>query len=284
MAVKIIVLAISILCFLTMPIENSSAAEQNKSGANITGTSLSLAYDGNYTYYKEVVNGEGLDRDTAWQSGAFLELRGDSEYLLVRVTASYTVSTVAKYTGALQDGTPLNMGTKETFYQGELNMGYKALNFGRATLSPYVGIGYLDWKRGENNLPDYQEDYSWWYAAIGLNFAAKYNRWYFSLDGAVLFPFDSEMTTNIAGQVDTATFNIKSRPGYRAEVMLSYDAYKNENMTLFVFTTPYYRRWNIGQSPPVMLTQGGTPIGFSAYEPKSSTDVFGLRIGIGVNF
>lgn len=259
------------------------AAEKKTAGTGQTGTTLSLAYDGSYLYYKEVVDGQRFNRDYGWMSGAFLELRGDNQYMFVRMTANYTRSTTATYDGALTDGTPYKASTIEQTYLGELNMGYKALNFGRMTVSPYAGIGYRDWLRGEDDLPSYEEDYSWWYVSAGLNLVYKYQRWALGLDGAVLFPFAMEMTTNVAGLYDNARFKLKSRPGYRAEATLSYDAYKKEGLTVSVFGTPYYQRWNIGASSIVYLTQGGTPVR-AAYEPKSNTDVYGVRLGMGVNF
>jgi len=259
------------------------AADMPSVGAGQTGTSISLGYDGGYLYYKEIMNNTTLDKDTGWLNGGYFELRGDNEYMFVRITLDYTRTDSATYSGALQNGTPLSMKTKEEFSQREINLGYKALNFSAATLSPYAGAGYWYWKRGENNLPDYQETYSWWYVAVGVNLACRYHKWLFGLDGAVEFPFASEMTTNIAGQVDTATFNIKSRPGFRAEIPISYLVRKDEDMSLFLFGTPYYQRWNIGASDTVILTQGGTPVAI-AIEPKSTTDIYGFRLGLGVNF
>jgi hypothetical protein len=133
------------------------AADVPSAGANQTGTTISLGYDGGYLYYKEIMNNTTLDKDTGWLNGEYAELRGDNEYMFVRITIDYTRTNSATYSGALQNGTPLSMKTKEEFSQREINFGYKALNFSAATLSPYAGLGYRNWKRGENNLPDYQE-------------------------------------------------------------------------------------------------------------------------------
>ncbi len=279
MKIKII-LAIA-LCLMYSGI--SSAAEEPVMGAGQTGTTLSFGYDGSSLSYKECVNSSVIDKDTGWLNGGFLELRDDSDDAFTRIIIDYTMSNSANYAGALQNGTPLSMKTREEFSQFETNFGYKALNFGTATLSPYAGLGYRDWKRGENNLPDYREDYSWWYVAVGTNLAYRYYEWLLGFDAAVVFPFQSEMTTNIAGQVDNATFNIKSRLGFRAEFPINYNVYRDENMNMFVFGTPYYQRWNIGASGTIVLTQGGVPVG-TAFEPKSTTDIYGIRLGLGINF
>jgi len=274
------VMVISILFMCKGPL---LAADTPSIGAGQTGTTISLGYDGGYLYYKEIMNGTTFDKDTGWLNGGYLELRGDNEYMFARITVDYIWTDSAMYSGALQNGTPLSMRTREVFFQGEMNLGYKALNFSTATVSPYTGLGYRNWKRGEDNLPDYQETYCWWYAVVGANLAWRYRQWLFSLDGAVAFPFASEMTTNVAGQYDTATFNLKSRPGFRAEIPINYLLHKDEDVSLFLFGTPYYQQWNIGASDAVILTQGGTPVA-AAFEPKSITDIYGFRLGLGVNF
>ena len=280
---KKIVFIICFACILSICNDFALAEEATSSGAGQTGTTMSMGYNGSYLYYQEVVNRNVLDKDTGLLYGGYVEVRGDNAYLLVRISFDYSWTDSAKYTGALQNGTPLSMTTREEFYRGELSIGYKALNFGSATLTPYAGIGYLNWKRGEDKLPDFQETYSWWYIAVGLNLAYRYNKWVFALDGAIEFPFQSGMTTNTAGLFDTATFNIKSRPGYRVEASVNYTVYTNDDLKILVFGTPYYQRWNIKQSDLVILTQNGVPVQY-AYEPKSNTDFYGLKIGIGVNF
>jgi hypothetical protein len=261
----------------------ASAEETKPAGAAQTGTTIYFGYNGNYLYYQEVVHGDVLDKDNGLLYGGYFEVRGDNEYLLVRISVDYSWTDSAKYTGALQNGTPISLSTREEFYLSELSIGYKALNFSTATLTPYAGVGYRRWIRGEDKLPSYQEDYSWWYVAVGLNLAYRYDKWVFALDGAVAFPFESEMTTSIAGLYDPAVFNIKSRPGYRVQASVNYTVYANNNLKVLVFGTPYYQRWNIKQSDTVILTQNGVPVQ-AAYEPKSSTDLYGLKLGVGVNF
>ena len=91
------------------------------------------------------------------------------------------------------------------------------------------------------------------------------------------------METDTAGLTDNATFRIKSRLGFKASLPVTYDFYSGKSMKMFAFGTPYFEAWNIGQSPTVTLTQGGVPVA-EAFEPKSSTDMFGIRVGVGVNF
>ena len=229
------------------------------------------------------MDGDLLDKDTGWNNGVYVEARHDDEDMFARFLFDYVVTNSATYTGSLQNGTPITMSTEEKFFTFEVNAGFKALNFDTATLSPYVGLGYRDWKRGTDNLPDYQEDYSWWYIAAGGNLAYRFNRLVIAADVALLYPFGSQMTTNVAGMVDEASFEIKPHFGYRIEVPVNYEIPQDENLKIFVFGTPFYQKWKLGASDPVTLTQGGIPVGL-AIEPDSTTVMYGFRVGVGLNF
>ncbi len=91
------------------------------------------------------------------------------------------------------------------------------------------------------------------------------------------------MKTNVAGLVDNATFKIKSRIGVRIQLPTTYDVFTQKAFTVYAYLTPYYERWNIGQSPDVILTSGGVPVAV-AFEPKSNTDLYGTMVGFGVKF
>ncbi len=252
-------------------------------GADQTGTSLFLGYDHSYLDYKEYVVGAVLDKDTGWNDGVYFQARTDDKLGFARFLVDYVMTDSATYTGALQNGTPITMPHKEKFLTIEANGGLKALDFGSGTLSPYLGLGYRDWKRGSDNLPDYKEDYWWWYLAAGGNLAYRFSRLVIAADAAVLYPFVARMTTNVAGQVDEATFKLKPRLGYRAELPVTLDIRRDQNMNIFIFGTPFYEKWHLGQSDVITLTAGGVPVA-AAIEPESKTTMHGFRVGLGLNF
>jgi hypothetical protein len=279
---KNIFIVVSLMSILMIGETVASAAETG-TGAGQTGVSVFLGYDQSYLSYKEFINGVELDKDTGWNNGVYFEARSDDTYMFARFLFDYVMTKSATYAGSLQNGTPVTMSTEEKFLTSEVNAGYKALNFGTATLSPYAGLGYRDWKRGVDNLPDYQEDYSWWYVAAGVNLAYRFSRLVIAPDVALVYPFSSKMTTNAAGTVDEASFDIKARLGFRVEVPVSYEISRNEDTKIFVFGTPFYQKWEFGASDPVTLTRGGTPVAI-AIEPESTTDMYGFRLGVGLNF
>ena len=288
-----------VTCFLMFTMSVSAFAGQDQlSGAGENGFKFFLGYNGAYMRYAELQDNNGVegvaDKDTGWLNGLNAELRYDraTTYpLFARVDFDYLNSNHAKYTGALQNiitgaTIPYVGTTPETFYKTEFNLGYKIWNPPHFSLAPYIGVGYRDWVRGQDVLPDYTEVYTWWYGAIGVE--AKYRatkRLLAGVDATLFLPFDQKMKTSDAHTIDTATFHIGNRPGWRVEVPLSYDIYttRAQHFVAFVFLTPYYERWNIRQSPTITLTINGTPVG-EALEPTSHTDLYGTRAGLGVNF
>lgn len=261
-------------------------AGQAAPGAGLQGLSLLLAYDGSYLYYVErsSPNSRTIDKDYGWMNGGFAEARYDFQSAFVRLRGDMVGSNSATYDGALQNGTPYKTSTKESIYKAEFDAGYKIYDQDRLTLAPYVGLGYRDWKRGENALPMYKEDYSWWYGALGLNLNYRVDKWLLGFDFAVFCPFSMKMETDVAGLYDKAKFNIQPLPGVRVELPVGYELYSGEGAKLSVFFIPYYEKWEIGKSQTVAMTSGGVPTGDSFYEPKSTTDITGFRIGLGVSF
>jgi hypothetical protein len=52
---------------------------------------------------------------------------------------------------------------------------------------------------------------------------------------------------------------------------------------LLAFLTPYYERWNIAASDFITLTKDGVPVD-DFFEPKSHTEMYGLKAGFGMSF
>jgi len=269
----------------------AAAGQWENDGSGQRGVTLSLGYDGYYFSYKETGNGGVLDQDTGWLNGMLLEAQYDTSRMFIRGSIDFSGSNSATYKGALQNGTPVSMQTSELFYQVEGAVGYKALNFNHATLSPYLAIGYRYWDRGENSLPDYLETYTWGYVALGGNFSYRYAKGFIGLDASIQFLIDPQMQTNLAGLVDMATFNLKPKPGFHVEVPMTYEISSSAYRAVSLFARPYYQRWNIGASNPVLLTQNGSPLIdpstgqlLYAVEPDSHTDIYGIKLGVSVNF
>jgi hypothetical protein len=256
-------------------------------GSGQSGVTISLGFDRGDLKYREMMDGSVVDSDTGTLKGGYLEFRTDYYDIFARACFDYVSTNDAHYDGFLQDfsgnRTPISMSVKEKFALAVGDFGYKVFNYGKSTVSFYGGLGYWYWLRGENDLPDYEETYSWFFVEAGINGAVRLGRLLLQLDGTLTYPINPTMTTSLAGMVDKATFKLGSEVGYRAEAPIRYDFIHGSDTTVFAFVTPYYLKWSSGQSDVVTLTSGGSPIG-SALEPKSTTEIYGFRIGIGVSF
>ena len=286
-AMRVMVIAAALYLMLT-GLAYAMPAYSGDPGSGNRGFTIMGGYDGSWLYYKENgTSGNVLDRDYGWLNGLDVEARFETGILWTRLSADYSWSHGATYDGALQDGTPLKMSTAERIDLYEGDIGIKVVNVETSTLTPYVGIGRRVWWRGVDVLPDYIEKYSWYYAAIGLNYVWRIERLTAGADVAVALPFNMRMTTNIADSYDEATFRLKENPGVEVQLPLTYDVYERypDAGKVFLFLTPYYQHWQIGASDPVQMTQNGVPVtGAVLYEPDSTTSLYGARVGLGVNF
>jgi hypothetical protein len=284
-----------IVCFvgivLLCSVGGVAAGQEGGYGSGQRGWTSSIGYDGYYFSYKETVDSGVLDQDTGWMNGLFLESQYDTSVIFIRGSLDVSGSNSATYKGQLQNGTPVTIQTSEFFYQVEGAIGYKALNFTDATLSPYLAIGYRYWDRGEDNPPDFLETYTWGYIALGGNFSYRYGKGLIGLDASIQFLIDPQMQTDVNGMFDTATFNLKSEPGFHIEVPMTYELSNSGLRTISLFARPYYQRWNIGASDPVLLTQNGSPAlnpstgqPIFAFEPDSHTDIYGIKIGVSITY
>ena len=271
---------------------NKSSSNENKKevvpGSGQSGTTISLGYDEGKLKYYEYLNGNELDSDKGTLKGGYLEVRTDYYDIFARLSFDYVSTNDATYNGFLQDLSgnilgPYSHTIKEKFALTVGDFGYKVLNFGTTTVSLYGGVGYWYWLRGENNLPDYEETYSWFFVEGGVNGAVRVGRFLFQLDGTLTYPISPTMTTSVAGTFDKATFRLGPKVGYRAEAPIRFDFSRGDETSVFLFVTPYYLKWNVRQSDEVTLTSGGIPIG-NAVEPESKTEIYGFRVGLGVNF
>lgn len=253
-------------------------------GADRKGMSFVLAYNGAWLNYQEnSPNGNFLDRDNGWLSGIFIEARFDGRDFFIRADFNVVFSDIALYTGSLQNGTPVTSCTRELIYNVNIDSGYKLFSLSTATFSAYIGFGYRNWERGEDYGSNYKEAYYWGFCAVGINIDFKIGNYNVGLDAALLIPFNPQMQTNVGGRCDMAIFSLVTQPGLKIEIPFSYIFFSNNSVKLFAFISSFYERWNLGQSPSIILTQNGTPITW-AFEPTSFTDFPGLRLGIGISF
>ncbi len=263
----------------------AQAAGSLNPGSGNLGFTMMVGYNASYIDYKETAEYRGaIDRDYGYLNGIDAEIRFESGLVWTRFAADYSWTHNSTYDGALWDGTPVKASNHERINLYEGDIGFKALNVKTSTLTPYVGIGYRLWHRGMDEPPNYIEKYSWYFAAIGINYVWRIDRSTFGLDVAAHIPFDMKLATNFAGQAPEFSGNLKKRVGFEVRLPFTYDFCRNRanSRRAFLFLTPYYQYWAIGASEPVTINLAGTPT--PVMEPDSRTDIYGADAGAGVNF
>jgi hypothetical protein len=267
-------------------------------GESRNNFTIYAAYDGTwFSYTESLSDGSFLDSDEGWLSGGFIELRYDNKLLFVRLNSSITFNAYAKYTGSLLFTEPpvkIIQRCVELISLSEIGIGFKILNYKSFTLSPYNSFGYRFWER----YIGYTEDYTWFYAGIGINMELDLSDCILGMDVSVDFPIYPRMVSygfvysynSTIYNVDKSTFVLQSIPGLKIELNIRFNIYSSKDMKVFIFGIPYYQLWNIGASRPVVQTQNGINVPYSGttylylYEPDSITHMGGIKFGFGINF
>jgi hypothetical protein len=151
------------------------------------------------------------------------------------------------------------------------------------SIIPFFGMGYHSWLRGcaKNDPYGYDEDYSWFYTAIGLKSFYRINtNWSLGLNLKLM-----QMTnaTMVSSDLCNLTFNLGERLQTEIELPLYYNLNSRNSFFNQIGFVPYFRNQNIGQSDvQTAYLENGKPISF--VEPSSTTYLGGVRIEFRKNF
>jgi hypothetical protein len=262
--------------------------------ADGTPSHFTLSAAGQSLNYKETASGSTLDSDKGMMWGASAQWRQDLDQFFLMGSASFTTTGSATYDGALQysDGTtvPYSFDTEnETMVLLQADFGYKLFHTGRATISPCMGLGYRDWVRGQDDISsgDYKEDYHWPFVDGGVDFDLKTGDWQFGFLGKIAYPISPVMETDVAGDsTTTLSFNLGAVLSYIATATVKYRFSSSDpSKRFYIALTPFFEHWGIGASQTVYYVSQyyypGHYVGM--YEPDSSTNIYGLTIGFGMD-
>lgn len=238
-----------------------------------------------YFDYKEDLPAPLKSTESGWIPGATIgwtRTRPGSVY--ARTFLEFSSGDV-KYDGTTQSGVPITDSNSNQFlFRVEGNIGY-TFSSGNLVFSPYTGLGYRYWKRGDsqvvNSVAFIREDYEWLYVPVGIR--AVYpvgGQLSIEPNAAVRFMFWGQMTAFLSdiGYNSDPTFDLGNKPGYFVEVPVRYRLNRNWSVSL----TPWYEYSAIGQSDVASALRGGRIDSF--YEPSSRTHQYGFNIGAGFLF
>ncbi|HAW52860.1 MAG TPA: hypothetical protein DCX54_11125 [Flavobacteriales bacterium] len=250
--------------------------------------------DGNHTFeasinhfhfdYKEILTPPAKSTEEEWLTGIHLvysyKKPEENEPISYRIMVDYADGETY-YDGSTFDGTPLVGTTDNSFFTGEVNIGYTFQGY--LNVTAYSGIGYRNWKRGDIGGPgSYSEIYSWGYLPVGvrtdyrltekltgaLDISAHY-----MLNGKIKVLFSEYDPDYNDGKA-----SLGNKMGWKVEAPLQYRISRQWSF----IATPWYEYTKIGRGSDFLLTDGVTP--FIAYEPASKTKQYGVNIGFKAHF
>lgn len=243
-------------------------------------SSLNIAVTGNLMsmYYEEEttppVNGEegflpGINLDiTAFISGRWM----------IRALMDFDFGKT-QYFGALTNGTPISSPTNVVIMDLSAYAGFALLQSPSYRITPYVGFGHRYWNRGLTGVGSYLERYYFYYLPIGLRYDSV-------LSENFNITVDLAFMLNLGGSIDVffsqlvppqqdVTGTLGKSSGIGVQVPIDYKM--SENFTLR--GVPFFQIFGIGKGDDFITRDAnGTPNG-SAYEPASTTTLYGVRLG-----
>lgn len=245
------------------------------------GVKIFLGYSVGQTENK--LNEEGA---FAWEwehsgiaHGPSLDVRyqGDAIPVFLRAMLDYNI---------LPDIKEKDINPAPLYYDGhdwstELNFGYKVFKRGGFAITPYGGIGYLDWKLTCKTNSQLTETYRTPYAAFGSIFGYTQPRWSVALDVAFLLPFAGKYayTTN----VNNNSFDEPIGVGARVQLPVTFSILpkKDRAFGLMVFAVPFYKYVDAGKSDNFNEAGGS---GLIDKMERNTFATFGIKGGVGVEF
>ncbi|HIJ80037.1 MAG: hypothetical protein OEY01_16345 [Desulfobulbaceae bacterium] len=185
------------------------------------------------------------------------------------------------YDGSTQAGDPAYGTTDNTFFTGELNIGYTFKGY--VDVTAYTGVGYRYWDRGDIGGPgSYSEEYSWGYLPVGVRTDYKITdklsgavdiSAHYMFGGRIKVLFSEYDPTYNNGKAD-----LGNKMGWKVEAPVQY---RFTPKWSFV-ATPWFEFSKIGRGDNFILTDGSTVL--IAYEPASETKQYGVTLGFKAHF
>jgi hypothetical protein len=185
------------------------------------------------------------------------------------------------------DGATTNLDTnftspyQDTSLSNILNiegrLGYTLRVDKKLMYTPFIGLGYHSWYRGEveHVSNDYSEVYRWNYVALGVKANQLLSESLeLGLNLKAMLMFNAEMELSLV----PVPFYLGKKVHFEIEVPITYhlDVAFNEPNFYTIQITPFYRNQNIGESDPIFARYKGSTI--SLIEPSSTTHVFGAKV------
>ena len=227
-----------------------------------------------FSYKEFSSSGAVLDKEDAYLPGITGDLGHRIGAWRISVNGSF-FSGSADYGGQTQAGVPANTNTDEQLWSAGLRV-ERQIQMGSASLSPYLGLAYHEWRRDikngrtVNNTPvtGLLEVYSWKTAELGalLWFGAGSGGLQAGIDARVFTTVAPELQVRVPGTGRDTLLELGEETGGRVALLGTYPLGARLRLRLEAF----YERWAFGQSP----------VRNGIFEPRSETQTAGLLVGL----
>jgi len=239
----------------------------------------SLQLSGNLQYLKYTewdTNGSFLDSEKGWMPGLnlFAESFLGNRWVMFGAVDFYQGTT--RYDGALNGTppTPITSTTNNTFVDGSLAVG-RIFQLFPGRIIPYAGVGGRYWRRGLTGTGAYLEKYRFLYFPVGARYEA-------ALSEKIQIAADVSFFWNAGGRIGISegglspvTGTLGSDFGFRLEAPVSYHLNAEWNLVGSIF----FSTFGIGKGDPFELFDSNGVSQGTFLEPKSTTYVYGIRLG-----
>ncbi|MEI8031984.1 MAG: hypothetical protein WCH05_01360 [Chlorobiaceae bacterium] len=178
-------------------------------------------------------------------------------------------------------------GISDSMLEVRTLFGRELRNSGGMQLTTFAGFGYrrLDDFMGRVSSTGYDRQSIYWYSPLSIELCLPQERGW-TIDGTVEYDFlISGMQTSLITQAVNSSFtysdNLKNRQndgyGLRASARFS----KKIDAFTLAFE-PWFCYWNIGNSEgdTIVVTQNGSSLRKSYFEPKNTTTQYGLKVSM----
>lgn len=260
--------AISMLGWAT----NALAAEN--AAINSVNNQVGIAFAETLMNYQEHINPGPSDTESGWMPGLHFHVRGTSQRLYGSVNFSYNTGDI-NYYGALQDGTPYNGTDSATTMRLLGKAGYMFPIASNIVLTPYIAGGWQHWNRHLLGSSGYTENYSASLVGLGAKLQYAYDpRLVLSLNVNALAILMGGMSPS--GLATVEGNNAQFKPSGEEDISIGADYAVFNDIHLFGnidFTHFNYTGGSLQASYPEY-----------AFEPSSSTNMFGLNLGVAYSF
>ena len=238
-----------------------------------------------YFYFKEIQYDTTLCKDYGFMPGVDTGVALNKGPWWIRGSFDFNITHGATYKGQAQVGEPVKFNNEhEIIWVAEGNIGYSFaadLTWGIIYITPYTGVGYRHWSRGQadSETGNYREVYKWVFIPVGLNviYDSDVKAWSGGIDLAMLFPISPRVDAHLHELVPSMQdieLRPQWRPGFRVQLPLFYSL----NSHWGVYIIPQYTYWALEES------KIEEQMGWQLYEPASSTHYFCVRAGISYRF